>query len=628
MRQLESPVVPVPWDQVRIDGRFWGPRLETNRRVTLPIAYGHCESTGRIDAFRLDWSEGQPNQPHIFWDSDVAKWLEASCYSLATHPDPDLRAKVDHVVDLIVASQQPDGYLNSYFTQIEPEQRWTNLRDRHELYCAGHLMEAAVAHHRATGERRLLDCLSRYADCIETVFGRGEGQLRGYPGHEEIELALVKLHRATGEPRYLELSRFFVEERGQQPHYYDEESRRRGEEPRANYDYNQSHVPVRDQATAEGHAVRAVYLYSAMADLVAETGDELLWQACRRIWANVVQRRMYLTGGIGSSRHGERFTTDYDLPNETAYAETCAAIGLVFWAQRMLRVEPLGEYADVMERALYNGVLSGVNLAGDRFFYDNPLAVDPDDFKGRFQPERQEWFGCACCPVNLVRILASLGGYLYQLAGDRLQVNLFMQSEADLEVAGQAVRIRQETDYPWDGTVTISIDPTTPSEWTLAVRWPGWCREAVWAVNGEAVEPEVADGFVLLRRTWRAGDRLVVSMAMPVEQVTAHPAVAADVGRVALQRGPLVYCLESTDNGRGLDRLVLLGRVPVAIRTRTNELGRIVVLTGWAERQGDWGDRLYRAEPPPAEPVEFTAIPYALWQNRGPAEMRVWLRRG
>jgi DUF1680 family protein len=353
----------LPLNNVTIDGGFWGPRLEINRQRTLPIEYKQCKDTGRIDAFRLDWKPGAGPAPHIFWDSDVAKWIEAASYALNSHPDAALEGVVDETIALIASAQQADGYLNTHFTVVEPGKRWTNLRDRHELYCAGHLIEAGVAHFQATGKRALLDVVCRYADHIAAVFGPGPAQKRGYPGHEEIELALVKLYRATGERRYLDLSLYFINERGSQPHYYDLEALERGEEPGKfrfkTYAYMQAHLPVREQRQVVGHAVRAMYLYAAMADLAAETGDESLLQACEVLWEDLCLRKMYLTGGIGPSTDNEGFTGAYDLPNETAYAETCASIGLVFWAQRMLQSGCESRYADVMEGALYNGVLIG-----------------------------------------------------------------------------------------------------------------------------------------------------------------------------------------------------------------------------------------------------------------------------
>lgn len=633
---------PVPLTEASLTDTFWAPRQETTRRVTLPIELKHLRDTGSIDAFRLDWRPGEPNPPHVFWDSDVAKWVEAAAYSLATHPDPALAADLADVVRLIAGAQQPDGYLNVHFTVVEPEKRWTNLRDRHELYCAGHLMEAAVAHEQATGDDTLLDALCRYADYIATVFGRGESRKRGYPGHEEVELALVRLYRHTGEARYLDLARYFVEERGRQPHYYDQEAQARGEDPALwhgrDYRYLQAHLPVLQQDTAEGHAVRAMYLYSGMVDVATETGDEALLEAARRLWANVTRRRMYVTGGIGSASQGERFTWDYHLPNYSAYTETCAAIGLVFWAHRLLQVEPRGDYADVMERALYNGVLSGISLAGDRFFYVNPLAVDYHAYRdevdryGRSSvvPERQDWFGCACCPPNIARLLTSLGGYAYSTAADALYVHLYIGGGVTASVGDTEVTLSIKTDYPWGEQVRLTVRPERPAEFDLAVRLPGWCRAPKLAVNGAPLPvAEVSrDGYAHLRRTWKAGDVVELMLPMPVERVYAHPEVREDAGRVALQRGPLVYCLEEVDNGANLEAVRLPRDVDLRVEWRPNLLGGVVVLggEGWRLDRSAWGDDLFRARRPVESSVELTAVPYYAWANRDPGDMLVWIR--
>jgi len=642
---------PVSLTQVQLGEAFWGPRQETNRAVTLPIEYEQSKKTGRIDAWRLDWQPGQPNKPHQFWDSDVAKWIEAASYSLSTHPDPQLEALVDSVIDLIAAAQQPDGYLNSYFIVVEPDKRWSNLRDMHELYCAGHLMEAAVAHYYATDKRTLLDVLCRYADHIDRTFGPRPGQKRGYPGHEEIELGLVKLYRATGERRYLELARFFGDERGRQPYYYDIEARARGETPASyrfgQYDYNQAHLPVREQTTAEGHSVRAMYLFSGMADVAAETDDPTLLAACERLWESVTGRRMYITGGVGSASHGERFSYDYDLPNDLAYAETCAAIGLVFWAHRMLQFDGDGRYADVMERGLYNGVISGISLDGARFFYANPLEVDPvahahrrDLYGGAIQAERQEWFGCACCPPNVARLLASLGEYAYSQNDEEVYVHLYVGgsatlasaklASAEVTVAGQQVALTQETRYPWEGRVQITLQPETEAAFTLALRVPGWCRQASVQVNGEPVELNLRKGYARLTHTWQPGDRIALNLAMPVERVAAHPAVRADAGRVALQRGPLVYCLEQADNGPNLPAICLPRETSFQATYEPELLGGVVTLTGEARRQtaAGWEGELYQPKQTDSqmEPVRIKAIPYYAWANRGRGEMLVWLR--
>ncbi len=627
-----SRIVPVPFTAVVIDDGFWAPRQRVNRERTIPFEYRQCKETGRIDAFRLDWRPGQEPVPHIFWDSDVAKWIEAASYSLATHDDPALDALLDEVIALIAAAQQPDGYLNVHFTVVEPGKRWTNLRDAHELYCAGHLIEAAVAHFQATGKRTLLDVLCRYADHIAETFGRGPGQKRGYPGHPEIELALVKLYRCTGERRYLALAQYFVDERGQSPHYFDQERLARGEtisifgpafSRMYTHEYNQSHKPVREQDRPVGHAVRAMYLYSAMADLAGELGDAGLRAAGERLWQHLVERLMYVTGGIGTSRQNEGFTADYDLPNATAYCETCAAIGLVFWAHRLLQLDCDRRYADVMERALYNGVISGVSLEGERFFYVNPLASNGSH-------RRQAWFDCACCPPNLARLLASLGQYVYSQGDDEAVVHLYVQGEARLRLAGQSVTLRQETRYPWDGQVRLTVRLEEPARFTLKLRVPGWCREATLAIGGKAVPMELERGYARISREWRDGDAVTLDLAMPIERVYAHPRVSADAGRVALQRGPIVYCLEQVDNGPDLEAIALPRDARLEATFEPELLGGVVTISGFGLRRvvEDFAGQLYRSAPARVMPVPIKAIPYCVWENRAPGEMAVWLTEG
>ncbi|MHC4479938.1 MAG: glycoside hydrolase family 127 protein [Planctomycetota bacterium] len=631
-RKVEWKLRPVPLADVSVEGGLWGRRLDVNRTVTLPATYRQSKETGRIDAFRLEWQPGMPNRPHLFWDSDMAKWIEAAAYSLTTHPDDELEGLVDGVIDLIAAAQQPDGYLNTHFTST-PEQRWTNLRDAHELYCAGHLIEAAVAYHQATGKRKLLDVLCRYADLIGSVFGPGEGQKRGYPGHEEIELALVKLRRATGQERYLKLSKFFVDERGRQPRHFEAEARARNEEPKPEHDYWQAHLPVRAQTSAEGHAVRAMYLYCAMADLAAETDDAELLAACKRLWQSVAERRMYVTGGIGSSGYGERFTFDYDLPDETAYAETCAAIGLVFWAHRMLHITGHGRYADVMERALYNGVLSGVSLDGTRFFYANPLASHPaaDRFRpGRIRWARQDWFDCACCPANLARLLASFPQYVYSRGKGEPYVHLYATSQASVELNGQRVRLSQQTGYPWDGAVSLTVEPPSPLEFVLALRLPGWCRAPEVRLNGEPLDVDglLSDGYAHIERRWSAGDEVQLDLPMPVERIRAHPKVRQAAGRVALQRGPIVYCLEEVDNGPDLNAIALPAEAELHVRHDPDLLGGVTTITGRAARLtgAPRSGELYAPVAPTSEPCQVRAVPYCTWANREPGEMLVWIR--
>ena len=630
---------PVYFQQVTLDGGLLGERQEHNRTVTLPMELAQCQASGRIDIWHLDTAMSSQNRLSFFWDSDLAKWLEAVGYSLATHPDAELEATADGLIDLIASAQQPDGYLNTYFTAVKPGKRWSNLRDLHELYCAGHLIEAAVAYYQGTGKRKFLDVMCRYADYIDTVFGREPGQKRGYPGHEEIELALVRLYRVTGESRYLRLAKFFIDERGTRPHYYDQEARARGEDPAAwrhDYRYSQCHVPVREQEAVEGHAVRAMYLYSGMADVAGETNDETLLAACARLWENLTGRRMYVTGGVGSAAYSEGCTFDYDLPNDTAYAETCAAIGLVFWMHRMVQATGDGRYADTLERALYNGVLSGVSLDGGRFFYANPLEVVPEAYERRpdlfghtsTTPVRQPWFDCACCPPNVARLLASLGEYVYSTAPGAAYVHLYTPSTVTLQVDEQQVTLTQETAYPWDGHVRVAVAPESPAQFTLALRLPGWCPAATVMVNGAVVQPDEATGYLEIERIWAAGDVVELSLAMPAMRVRSHPAVRANAGLVALQRGPLVYCLEEMDNGAHLHECLLPRDVALEAEFLPELMGGMTAIRAQGGRVQDDDGRLYRPGETQWRPVALTAVPYFAWNNRSAGEMRVWMCEG
>lgn len=620
-------LAPLPLSQVKLTSGFWHTRQEINARVTIPTVYQRCEETGRLAAWRLDWKPGMPHEPHVFWDSDVAKWLEAACFSLITHPNAALAQQVEALVDLIACAQQPDGYLNTHFTVVRPQLRWANLRDWHELYCAGHLIEAAIAHQQATRSAKLLEVACRYADHIAQTFGTGAGQKRGYCGHEEIELALVKLYRATGERRYLALAKYFIDERGQQPHYFDLEALARGEKPQdywaKTHEYTQSHTPVREQHVPVGHAVRGLYLYCAMADLAAEYNEEALLEACRALFQQMSTKRMYLTGGLGSSRANEGYTTDYDLPNETAYAETCAAIALCLFAQRMLQIEREGAYAEVFERALYNGVLSGVSLQGDTFFYENPLASGGNH-------HRWSWHHCSCCPPNLARLLASFGSFVYAQSDAELYVQHYAANEARFHLQNQTLRLTQETNYPWQEKISLRLDMNAPLEFTLALRIPAWCREAELKVKGESVPLYAAlhRGFVRVRRVWEPKDEVELRLSMPVERVYSHPNVAANAGRVALQRGPVVYCLEEEDNGKNLNALFLARETELRAQWEDDLLGGVMTIVGSARRRvaNNRDDELYHTNAPRHETGPIKAIPYFAWGNRKPGEMLVWLR--
>lgn len=626
-------LTPVPLTRVTVEDAFWAPRIRVNRERTIPHEYKQCKDTGRIDAFLLNWQPGMEPKPHYFWDSDVAKWIEAASYSLATHPNAELDALLDEVIENIAGAQQEDGYLNTYFTQVEPENRWINLGMWHELYCAGHLMEAAVAHFEATGKGKFLDVMCRYADYIDSVFGPGKRD--GCPGHEEIELALVKLYRVTGEQRYLKLSQFFLDQRGQKPSVFKREMKKLTPEQSGGHrhffeegdnfhtEYCQDHLPVREQSEVVGHAVRAMYLYCGMADVANETGDQGLLEACERLWDNVCRKRMYVTGGIGPSRSNEGFTQDYDLPNALAYAETCAAVALVFWNHRMLQLQGDSRFADVMERALYNGTISGVSLDGNKFFYVNPL-----ESKGNHH--RQDWFGCACCPPNIARLIASIGGYIYSQAENDAYVHLYIQSNSTLQVGSKQVELRQETDYPWDGTIRISVDLEEQTVFGLNLRIPEWSRNAALTVNGETLDVESVTnlGYARIEREWKSGDEVELVLPMPVESIEANPAVRQNVGDVALQRGPIVYCLEQVDNPVPLHRIVLPRDAELKAHFEKELLGGVTIIKGEAllVDDSDWDNMLYRSKPSKMKPFEITAIPYYAWDHRELGEMRVWIR--
>jgi len=636
---------PVSFAEVTIEDSFWSPRINTNRNVTIPIEYDQCKKTGRIDAFNPNWTGAKKNDRHFFWDSDVAKWIEAACYTLATHPDKKIEKLVDSVIGLIMNAQQDDGYLNMYFTNVEPENRWKNLRDWHELYCAGHLMEAAVAHYEATGTRDFLDVMCRYADHIDKTFGTGKGKKRGYPGHQEIELALMKLYRVTGEERYKKLASFFIDERGKQPHYYDREAKKRGEILKdwvhKTYKYSQAHLPVREQKQAVGHAVRALYMYCGMVDVANATGDASLVKACKTLWSNLCEKRMFITGGVGGSASNEGFTFDYDLPEETAYSETCAAVANVFFNHRMLHLTGDSQYADVMERALYNGVLSGGSLDGKLFFYSNPLAAhDPTASTERtvsgatwdgITKHRKEWFGCACCPPNLARLIASLGEYIYSQSPRAAWVHLFVAGAVELNIDGNRIGITQKTTYPWNGKVTLTVYPEKPQTFTLNLRIPGWCNDATLAVQGETVDlkksVKIQKGYAAIKRKWQSGDTVELDMDMPVERIYGHPEIRQTAGRVALQRGPVVYCLETIDNVTNvLDRIALARDAELKTVFKKDLLGGVAVIKGkGCITVVDEGE-LYRSDPPKTKTVSFTAVPYCVWDNRTPGSMRVWLR--
>jgi DUF1680 family protein len=569
----------------------------------------------------------------VFQDSDVAKWLEGAAYSMALHPDSVLEKRCDEIIEIIGSAQHKDGYLNTYFTVKEPDKRWTNLEEAHELYCAGHLIEAAVAYAECTGKTRLLEIMCRMADHIYERFITNGTE--GYPGHPEIELALVRLYRCTGNEKYKELALHFINVRGEN-HYFRREFEKNmwtvwGNDPAqreySNYEYNQAHKPVREQEQAVGHAVRAVYLYTGMADCAYETGDQSLYEACRRLWKNLTQRRMYITGAIGSAYEGEAFTKDYHLPNDTAYGETCAAIGLIFFAGKMLKLERRSEYANVMERALYNCVLAGMQLDGRRFFYVNPLESLPG-ISGEAQthrhalPQRPKWFSCACCPPNVARLLPSIAEYAWDFDDSTIYSNLFIGGQLDLtdQFGGQ---LTLKTAYPYDGRLEYTF--SKKMSLTLAVRLPDWSADTQISLNGKTTDYSVKDGYAYISGTFDENDMIMVELDMSVKKIYANSKVSADSGKVAIQRGALVYCAEGVDNGGDVLGLKIKrdGKITVSDYNNDKLCGICEIKAEGVKIKQTEG--LYSYSAPESEPTEIVLVPYYTWGNRGINEMRVWI---
>lgn len=565
-------VMEVDLHKLKITDPFLGQYQQLVRDVVIPYQWDalndridEADPSHAIENFRIAAGRQQGEfYGMVFQDSDVAKWLEAVAWSLCQKPDSELEKTADEVIELVADAQCEDGYLNTYFTVKAPTQRWTNLAECHELYCAGHMIEAGVAFFQATGKRRLLEVVCRLADHIDSVFGPGEHQLHGYPGHPEIELALMRLYDVTQQPRYLALTNYFVEERGTQPHFYDIEYEKRGKTSYWNTygpawmvmdkPYSQAHQPIAEQSVAIGHAVRFVYLMTGVAHLARLSQDEGKRRDCLRLWQNMARRQLYITGGIGSQSSGEAFSSDYDLPNDTVYAESCASIGLMMFARRMLEMEADSQYADVMERALYNTVLGGMALDGKHFFYVNPLEVHPKSLKfnhiyDHVKPVRQRWFGCACCPPNIARVLTSLGHYIYTPHAEALYINLYIGNHAEIPVGDKTLRLCISGNYPWQEQVKITIDSSMPIKHTLALRLPDWCDNPQVTLNGVAVSRDVRKGYLHIHHRWQEGDTLLLTLPMPVRRVYGNPLVRHQAGQVAVQRGPLVYCLEQADNG-------------------------------------------------------------------------------
>jgi len=621
----DYPYQPVPLKQVAILDGFWLPRFETNRLVTVWADFWKSEETGRISNFaRAGKLEPGPFRGIPFDDSDVFKIVEGAAYTLATHPDPKLDAYLDDLIAKMAAAQEPDGYLYTartlgFTNGMTGKERWSNMGASHELYNLGHLYEAAAAHYAVTGKRTLLDVACKSADLLDKTFGPGENQRKSTSGHEEIEIGLCKLYRATGERRYLNLAKFFIDMRGRK-------------DLRKIYGaYNQDHLPVVEQTEAVGHAVRAGYLYAGMADVAALTGDKSYIDAIDRLWENVVSKKLHLNGGIGARHQGEAFGDNYELPNESAYLETCAAIANALWNQRMFLLHGDAKYIDVLERVIYNGFLSGISISGDEFFYPNPLAS-----RGGYK--RSKWFSCSCCPVNIVRFIPQFGQFAYAQRDAAVYVNLFIASSAKLTTPAGDVTVTQKTAYPWSGDVRIEVSPAKDGlAFPLKVRVPGWAigkpvpsdlyaqaspgslKDVAVAVNGQPVPLALDKGYVTVERAWRAGDAVTLAFAMPVRRILANPAVKDDVGRLAVERGPLMYCAESADNDGHALNLAIPADATFTEST-ADVLGHALVSLK-APAQAIAADLRGKRS---ARPVTATLIPYFAWCHRGAEEMQVW----
>ena len=605
---------PVAIDDVRLTDAFWAPRIKRNRERTIPSQLQQCEETGRIDNFRRASGKKEvPFQGIFFNDSDVYKWAEAAANSLAAVPDPDLDAKLDVVIQEIADAQQPDGYLNTYFMFEREKERFTNLKDMHEIYCAGHLFQAAVAHYRATGKSSFLNVAKRLADCLDHTFG--PGRRSGACGHEEAEMGLVELYRATGERRYLELADFMVQQRGLKPGLF------------GNSKYHQDHLPFAEQTEFVGHAVRHLYLACGATDIASEKSETPYRAALDALWDNLTQRRMYVTGGTGSRWEGEAFGDDYELPNDRAYTETCAAIGSVMWNWRMLLLTGEAKYADLMETTLYNAVLPGLSLDGMHYFYQNPLA-------DRGNHRRQAWFGCACCPPNVARLLAALSGYLYTVGSDRVGVHLYANSSANLTLpAGDRFAFDVETTFPWDGHITFTLREAPARRVQLHLRTPWWAESASFTVNGQSEgEWEVEGDYIVIERKWKAGDVVTLDLEMTIQRVETHPHVLANRGRVAIQRGPLIYCVEQADHPTAdVWDIALPDDAEFSVEFVPDLLGGVTVLRthGVASDPSEWEGALYapylRHSEMETHLVEIVAVPYFAWANREAGPMQVWI---
>jgi uncharacterized protein len=613
---------------VTIDGGIWAKRQAVNRASALPHGFRMLETAGNFENLRI--AAGRSDREYrgpVFMDSDVYKWLEAAAFELARAPDEGLRASIDAAIELVAAAQGDDGYINSYYTVAEPGQRWTDFPRGHELYCLGHLIQAAVAHRRATGEERLLDIARRFADYVDAVFG--PGKRLAVPGHPEIEMALVELYRETCERRYLDLAKFFVDGRGRGwlgPGRFNSSA------------YYQDRVSVREAEEVEGHAVRALYLTAGVTDLYLETGEPVLLEALRRQWLDLVSHKLYLTGGVGSRHLAESFGQPYELPNDLAYCETCAAIASVMWSWRMLLATRESRFADLIERTLYNAILSGVSLDGERYFYVNPLASDGrQEHLHRGGCRRKEWHLVACCPPNVMRLFASLGHYFATRDPSGIQIHQYGSARVTTELSpDRIVALRLESEYPWDGSVRLAVEETDADPWALSLRIPAWCDAATARVNGSSVDPaDDPTGYLRIERVWARGDVVELELLMEARLVEAHPRIESTRGCVAIERGPLVYCIEQADHAEvSVFDLEIDASAALVSRLDENLLDGVAVVRagGFHVETGSWTDRLYRPlsddNATARRPTDLTAIPYYAWANRQPGAMRVWVPRG
>lgn len=635
--------------EVQLTDIFWNKYEKLMRETVLPYQWRilndqepDAVKSHAVQNFRIAAGVEDGNfYGEVFQDSDLAKWIEAASYVLEAHDNAELESLIEEAVDIIEAAQQENGYLDTCFTIKRREQEWTNLYECHEMYCMGHMMEAAAAYYQATGKRRLLDIMCRCADHIISCFGAESGKKRGYPGHQEIELALIKLYKVTGMKKYLDLSLFFLKERGKEPNYFVTEwatSRKKREfktgslTGKPDLCYNQSHCPVTEQNAAVGHAVRAMYMYSAMADVARETGDMELFSTCRRLWADVTRRQMYITGAVGSTHTGEAFTFDYDLPNETAYAETCASVGLILFAGRMQQTDMDSKYSDVIERVLYNTILGSMSEDGRHYFYVNPQEMWPEASeknpdRRHVITERREWFGCACCPPNIARLLTSLQKYICSSDGETLYIHLYISG--NIRLAGRTGEYCAEMicPSPWSGTMEMRVESVPENKGKIALRIPGWCETWRVCLNDIEQNPKVKKGYLYLENIL-PGDRIRFEMEMQVRLIQADPRVRADAGKAAVQMGPFVYCFEEKDNGGNLSALRIDVESTLEKVTKNSLPGAIpsIVIRGW--RTEEWQDNgeLYRPYERCESEVMLTAVPYFVWGNRKPGEMIIWMR--